>query len=102
MKVTLARHGGLAAGIRRPPLKVDSDSLPGPAAAELERLVTAAKVAPTTPSDRAGRARDAMSYTITVEDGHGGEPTVLKHSDIEESPALSALLEWLESHSRER
>lgn len=102
MKVTLAKHGGLAAGIRRPPLKVDSDSLPAQAAAELERLVTAAKMAPAAPSDRASRARDAMSYTITVEEDGGGEPTVLKHSDVAESPALSALLEWLESHPKGR
>ena len=100
MKITLARHGGLAAGMRRPPLEVDSDSLPGEAAAELERLVTEAKASPAAQDERAGRARDAMSYTITVEEDDGGEPTVLKHSDVSESPALAALLEWLESHPK--
>ncbi|MFL6201354.1 MAG: protealysin inhibitor emfourin [Thermoanaerobaculia bacterium] len=102
MKVTLAKHGGLAAGMRRPPLKVDSTELPGAAAAELERLVASAKAAPAGQEERPGRARDAMSYTITVEEDDGAEPTVLRHSDVSESAALSALLEWLESHPERR
>ncbi|MFI6768097.1 protealysin inhibitor emfourin [Streptomyces sp. NPDC050355] len=96
MKVTLARHGGQAAAIllRLPPKVLDTDALPKNAAAELAQLVAAA--APAAEKDRPGRARDAMSYTITVEDG--GRSTVLAQSDTTMSPAFAALLGWLEKH----
>jgi hypothetical protein len=38
-----------------------------------------------------------MSYTITLEED-GGEPTVLKQSDMTMSPSFAALLQWLERH----
>ncbi len=68
MKVTRTKHGGLAAGMRRPPQIVDADALPKPAAGELVRLVAAANAVPEADGKGPGRARDAMSYTITVED----------------------------------
>jgi hypothetical protein len=94
MKVTLAKHGGLAATIRRPPLVVDADTLPKPAADELARLVAAAKTAPAAEEVAPGHARDAMSYTITVEDG--SSPTLLKQSDTTMSREFAALIKWLE------
>jgi hypothetical protein len=99
MKVTVAKHGGFAAGIRRPPTVVDSDAMPRDAAEELVRLVTEAKAAAPNEMDGPGRARDALSYSITVEDDRG-ETAVLKHSDTAEAPALSALVEWVERQSR--
>ena len=42
MKVTLVRHGGQTAGMRRQPRVVDTDSLPKPAARELARLAAPA------------------------------------------------------------
>ncbi|MFF5537158.1 protealysin inhibitor emfourin [Streptomyces cinerochromogenes] len=100
MKVTLARHGGLAAAIhlRRPPTVVDTDALPDSAAAELAGLVAAA--VPGTAGEEGagpGRARDAMSYTVTVEEG--GRSTELTQSDTTMSPEFAALLSWLEKHS---
>ncbi|WP_030338118.1 protealysin inhibitor emfourin [Streptomyces sp. NRRL S-1022] len=106
MKVSLARHGGQAAGIllHRPPEVVDTDTLPPPAAAELTRLVAAALPpanAPTTTGEaRPGRARDAMSYTITVEDD--GHTTDLTQSDTTMSPQFAALLGWLRDHFAQR
>jgi hypothetical protein len=100
MKVKLAKYGGLAAGIRRPPLEVNSAELPDEAAAELERLVAEAKAAPQNQEERPGRARDAMSYTITVEEDDSGEPIVLRHSDVSDAPELVALRKWLERHPR--
>ncbi|MEV6684629.1 protealysin inhibitor emfourin [Streptomyces sp. NPDC051130] len=96
MKVSLATHGGLAAAsnLRRPPEVLDTDDLPEDAAAELTRLVAAAVPAPEV--ERPGRARDAMSYTITVEDG--GRSTVLKQSDAAMTRAFAALLTWLRDH----
>jgi len=62
----------------------------------LARLVAAAKTAPAAEEGGPGRARDAMSYSITVEDGD--RPTVLRQSDTTMSPAFAALLDWLERH----
>ncbi|MFI8265751.1 protealysin inhibitor emfourin [Streptomyces sp. NPDC085665] len=96
MKVTLAAHGGLAAtvNLRLPPKVLDTDTLPENAASELARLVAAAVAPPV--ADQPGRARDAMSYTITVEDG--GRSTVLKQSDAAMTPAFAALLAWLQEY----
>jgi len=96
MKVTLTTHGGLTAGIRRPPSIVESSALSEPAAAELTRLVAAAKGDPAVKAVKPGRARDAMTYTITVEED--GQPTVLRQSDTAISPAFAALLTWLQRH----
>jgi hypothetical protein len=98
MRISLAKHGGLAAGmlLGRPPQVLDSDSLSPDAAAELERLVAAAMAAPVVESGRPGQARDAMSYTITIEDG--GKQTVLRQSDTSMSPAFASLRAWLERH----
>jgi len=102
MKVTLAKSGGQAAAIylHRPPQVVDADTLPKPAADELARLVAAAMAAPPVKETRPGSARDAMSYTITVEDR--GRPTVLRQADTTMSPAFAALLSWLERYSAEK
>ncbi|MET7397884.1 protealysin inhibitor emfourin [Dactylosporangium sp. NPDC005572] len=98
MKVTLAAHGGQAAAIhlRLPPRVMDADALPEQEARELARLVEAATTAPAAEEERPGRARDAMSYTITVEDG--GQPIFLTQSDTTMSPEFAALLGWLERH----
>jgi hypothetical protein len=101
MKVNLAKHGGLAAAIRRPPVTVDSSALPENKAAELARLVAAAKAelqAAEAVEAGPGRARDAMSYTITLQDD-GGESTTLRASDTSMSPPFSALLEWLDRNA---
>ncbi len=98
MKVTFSTYGGLAAGIRRPPLIIESSTLPKQAAAELARLVSAVKAAPPVKEERPGRARDAMTYTITLEED-GGEISVISQSDTAMSPSFAALLEWLDRHS---
>lgn len=96
MKVTLAQHGGLAAGIRRQPQVLDAHALPTEAAGELAKLVAAARAVPRPQENGPGRTRDAMSYTITVEDN--GEPTLLRGSDTNMSPAFAALLDWLQRY----
>jgi len=97
MKVTLATHGGQAAAInlRLPPEVLDTAVLPDDAVAELTRLVAAAVSTPEE-EDRSGRVRDAMSYTIRVEDG--GRSTVLTQWDAAMSSEFAALLTWLEDH----
>jgi hypothetical protein len=99
MKVTLATHGGLAAAInlRLPPQVVDADTLPKPAAEELAQLVAAAESAKPPEEKGPGRARDEMSYTITVDDGD--HQVILTESDTTMSREFAALLSWLEQHS---
>ncbi|QJT00132.1 hypothetical protein G9272_07405 [Streptomyces asoensis] len=96
MTVTLEAYGGLAAAsnLRRPSEVLDTDALPETAAAELAQLLAAAVSMPQ--GDGTGRARDAMSYTITVQDGD--RVTVLEQSDAAMTPAFAALLTWLKKH----
>lgn len=95
MKVTLVQHGGQAAAInlRLPPRVIDSATLPIAEAAELERLAAAA-MASGAAGTAPGTARDAMSYTITIEDG--GRKTVLSQSDTAMSRAFADLLAWIQ------
>lgn len=96
MKIVLTTHGGLAAGLRRQPKIVDTKTLPMGAAAELERLVAAAQATRAPEKSEQDRARDAMTYTISVE--NGDRSAVLRQSDSSMSPAFSKLLGWLEKH----
>ena len=98
MKISLAKHGGLAAGmlVGRPPQVLDAGTLSPEATAELDRLIAAAAAEPSVASGRPGQARDAMSYTITIEDN--GKQTVLRQSDTNMSPAFASLRVWLERH----
>ncbi|MEU6273032.1 protealysin inhibitor emfourin [Streptomyces populi] len=102
MKVTWETYGGQAAAIRLglPPkvLDADADALPEKAARELDRLVAAAVSEPE--EQRPTRARDAMSYTITVEEGD--RATAMTRSDATMTPAFAALLSWLEKHAAQR
>jgi len=96
MKVTLSQHGGLAAGIHlsRPPKIVDATALDESAASELKRL-SASAVSAAAPA-RSGRARDEMSYTITIDDD--GRETVLSQSDTAMSAEFGKLLAWIQRH----
>ncbi len=96
MKVTLATHGGLAAGLRlgSAPVVVDGAQLPDADARRLDELVGAARAEPD-PPPAGGSARDAMSYTVTVEGA--GDSGVLRRSDDAMTPAFAALLDWLGS-----
>jgi hypothetical protein len=95
MKITLAKYGGFAAGIFRSPLIVESSTLATADAAELSMLVVALKTAPAVQGSEPGQARDAMSYTITIEET-GGETTVITQSDINMSPAFADLMQWID------
>lgn len=98
MKITLAKHGGFAAGIHRPPRILDSATLPEQDAAELARLVADVRTAPAPAGDAIERARDAMSYTITVEEDDGSQ-TVLRQSDVTMTPPFASLIDWIRRHS---
>lgn len=95
MKVTVEKRGGQAAAInlRLPPRVVDATALSPSDAAELSRLVAAARSSPARERE-SGIPGDAMSYRITIEDG--ADPVVLRQSDTTMSDAFGALLSWLE------
>lgn len=95
MKITLTKHGGFAAGMFRPPSIVKSSTLAAADAAELSRLVMAVKMAPIERGEEPGQARDAMSYTMTIEED-GAETTVITQSDINMSPAFADLMQWID------
>jgi hypothetical protein len=95
MKVSLREHGGIAAAIRlgRPAKALDSSQLDAAAAADLARLVSEAKAAP---SPASAPRPDEMSYSITVEE-NGGATFTLRASDSGMSPEFEALLSWLQA-----
>lgn len=97
MKVSVKAHGGQAAALRagRPATVVDSAGLPADLAQQLADLAAAA-VAEPPPTAASDRSRDAMSYTIEVDDD--GQVVPLRRSDTAMSPAFAALLDWLHVH----
>jgi hypothetical protein len=94
MKLTLAEHGGLAAGLRlgQPPVVVDLSTLPDADVRQLTDLLSAARTDPA-PSGPARTAPDAMSYTVTVEDD--GTREVLRRTDTTMSEEFAQLLDRL-------
>ena len=96
MKLSLATHGGFAAGIRRPPRTVDLDKLPDTAAREVLDALAAARASPGTGA-ASDKARDAMSYVVTVEDG--GTSMELRQSDVTMTPEFDALVACLEKYT---
>ena len=97
MKVSLTTAGGFAAALAlgRPPRVVDGDALPAAEAAQLAALVAA--VRQEVPADDDGRARDAVTTTLTVADA--GTTTVLRRSETASTPAWEALLAWVRQHA---
>ncbi|MGV9558845.1 protealysin inhibitor emfourin [Streptomyces sp. NPDC003401] len=103
MRITLATDGGLAATVLAdlPPQVLDTDALSEGAAAELHRLVSAAARSVTEGTEEpSSLARDAMSYSITVEEG--GHTSVLVQSDTTMSAEFAALLRRIEEHTARR
>ena len=97
MRVSLASAGGFAAALSlgRPPLVVDADALPAAEAADLAALL--AVVRAEVPAADDGRARDAVTTTLTVEDA--GTTTVLRRSEVASTPAWEELLAWVRQHA---
>lgn len=96
MKISLSERGGIAATTRMamPARVVDVATLPAKDAVVLARLIAAARAAPAPPSG--GRPRDAMHYTITIDDG--GQTTSLAQGDASMTDDFAALLDWLRDH----
>ena len=97
MRVSLTTAGGFAAALAlgRPPRVVDGDALPAAEAARLAALVAA--VRREVPAEDDGRARDAVTTTLTVDDA--GTTTVLRRSEATATPAWEELLAWVRQHA---
>jgi|1185.fasta_scaffold414065_2 hypothetical protein len=95
MRVTLAVHGGLAAGLRlgRPPVIVDMSTLRDEDARELSGLLAGAKADPP-PAEASRAVPDEQSYTVTVDDGQAQE--VLRRSDTTMSQTFADLVDRLQ------
>lgn len=99
MRLSLEKHGGLAAGIRHPPCIVECPALPEQKMAELSKLVAAVKDADLAFSEKPGQMRDGMTFTISIEEG--GETTAFQQSDMDMSEAFANLLIWMERYVAE-
>lgn len=95
MRISLTRRGGFA-GLRLPPLVVDTTSLKPGAASELQRLVSAAIAARAhlQPPTHAPAQPDRFSYSITVVSDDGSEAT-FAFDEATATPPLTALVEAL-------
>lgn len=95
MKVTVVVRGGQLGAIARrlPSQVVDAATLPAADAAELRRLVEAARQAPPRTLSPGAVPGDVQSIAVTVEDG--GATFTTRASDATMSPAFSALVDWL-------
>ena len=97
MRVSLATSGGFAAALQlgRPPLVVDAADLPAADADQLRGLLAAVRQEVRPVDD--GRARDAGTTTLTVDDA--GTATVLRRSDGASTPAWEGLRAWIRQHA---
>lgn len=100
MRIRYERTGGVGGSAMRTDVTVDAADLPGPAAAELHRLVEAADIPgrsahPTPPSNP--QARDQFHYRVTLEDQ--GRRHSLVFSDLDVPEKVRPLIDWLHEHS---
>jgi emfourin len=95
MRVTLAVHGGLAAGLRlgRGPVVVDTSALTDEDARELTGLLAGAREDPP-PAEASRAVPDEQSYTVTVDDGTAQH--VLRRSDTTMSQTFADLVDRLQ------
>jgi hypothetical protein len=95
MKVRFRQSGGFAGLVRG--AELDTAALAGPEAAELERLVAAARLAPA--KRAAARGADRQQYEIVVE--REGAPKVeSRFGDDALSDELAALVAFLRARAR--
>jgi len=97
MKLALTTAGGVA-GLRRPPLELDTGDLASPARQRMEELVHAAKLgAPATGPEEG--SPDELGYELTVTHDDGRVHSV-EFSHASASPELRALVSELRAATR--
>lgn len=100
MKVSVNTYGGQVATMNRRPLVLDSSDLGVEGQQELRRLVAAASRAYERAPTPGGpdSTRDAMSYSITVDDG--GTSQVLEATDGSVSAEFAELRRFVRTHQQ--
>jgi hypothetical protein len=97
MKLALTTAGGVA-GLRRPPLELETGDLASPARQRMEELVHAAKLA-ASPAGQDEASPDELGYELTVTHDDGRVHTV-EFSHASASPELRALVAELRAATR--
>jgi hypothetical protein len=97
MKLVLTRAGGVA-GIRKPPLELDTQTLAAPDRQRLHDLVDAASLAEQ-PAGRGDAHPDELGYELSVTHDDGRSQTV-EFSHAGASPELRALVAELRAATR--
>jgi hypothetical protein len=97
VKATLREFGGPIDPAGQRARVADTDSMSREMADELARLVAQAKAHPPGPDTTAGRGRDMMTYSITIEEG--GQTLVLKQSDATRTQAFVELQDWIKQNA---
>ncbi len=92
VRLELHQSGGIAAGLRRPVIAVDTTAVQDPARTELEHLARQVQTEPSSVPDNPN-ARDMMTYLIVIEDG--GQEVRLERQDTGMSAACQALVNAL-------
>jgi hypothetical protein len=100
MRVEFATEGGIAyfPGLSRP-VVIDTDNLPEPEAAELQRLLDAANFfeQPAPPRTMPKGAADFRQYTISV--AQGRRRHTIRLADPIDDPCLQSLVDFLRRHA---
>jgi hypothetical protein len=101
MRITLQTEGGIAhfPGLSRP-ITIETDELPEQEAAELRKLVDAARLSdrPAQAGKPAPGAADLRQYTITVESGDRSQTVHM--TDLGDDPDLKRLLRFLQDKAK--
>jgi hypothetical protein len=97
VKATLREFGGPIDPTGQRARIVDTGSMNQETADELARLVAEAKTQPPGPDATAGKGRDMMSYSITIE--QDGRSLVLKQSDATRTQAFIDLQNWIKQNA---
>ncbi len=98
MRIHFEQSGGFVAGVRRPPVIIDTETLPADEAKKWNDLVTAADFFNTPSTIPPGAARDAFSYLVTVESESKQHTIRTQGGSV--PAALSALIERLRQSGR--
>jgi hypothetical protein len=97
MRLTLSRHGGFA-GVRMPPLVVDTAKLPALVGSNIERLVNAAPPPSAIPAAPPTQA-DRFCFTLNVARDDGTQSTYV-FDETTASASLTALVSTLQAAAK--
>lgn len=98
MKLALEQEGGISAGVRQPATRLDSTLLSEDQLSELRRMLAQLKEASRIPVVEPNRTRDAVIFTITVEEQ--GDRGSYCQADMHMTEAFADLKMFIQTHAR--